>query len=269
MFLRKRRGSSAGVLLILWGLASLLLAADIYSVAAGEKQCGSGGERAEERALPEMVSGTAAGMLPGTLSAFRGGEGDSGENDAVPAVKDIALTFDDGPHPVCTPRLLDGLRERGVKATFFLIGQSIDGNEDIVRQMHEDGHVIGNHSQNHMQLTLESAGAACGQIDSTNQKIYDITGVMPFYIRPPYGSWSEELECMVPMTVVLWNLDPLDWKSQNKDQVVRYVKKHVEDGSVILLHDVYESSVDAALEIIDTLTEEGYNFVTIDELLID
>ncbi len=181
----------------------------------------------------------------------------------------VALTFDDGPHPVYTPRLLEGLEERGVCATFFLIGQNIDGNEDIIKKMKEDGHLIGNHSQNHMQLTRERAGEACEQISRTSEKIRQITGEAPEYVRPPYGSWSEELECLVPMKVVLWNLDTLDWKTQDKDEIVRTVMGHVEDGSVILLHDVYDTSVEAALEIVDRLLAEGYNFVTVDEMIID
>lgn len=185
------------------------------------------------------------------------------------AVKTVALTFDDGPHEIYTPRLLDGLRKRGVRASFFLIGQNIDGKEDIILQMQKDGHLIGNHSQSHMQLTKENAEQARRQIINTNQKISAITGVMPEYVRPPFGSWSEELESVIPMTVALWNLDPLDWKTQDKAAIVEYVASHVEDGSIILLHDVYEPSVEAALEIIDMLSAEGYNFVTIDEMLIE
>lgn len=186
-----------------------------------------------------------------------------------PKEKLVALTFDDGPDPIYTPKLLQGLKERGIHATFFLIGKSIDGNEEIVKQMHEDGHLIGNHSQNHTQLTVENAEKACQEIEETNQKIYDITGVSPGYIRPPYGSWSEELECMVPMTVVLWNIDPLDWKILNTKKVVSHILNKVDDNSIILLHDVYATSVTAALEVIDTLTKQGYTFVTVDELLID
>lgn len=183
--------------------------------------------------------------------------------------KEIALTFDDGPHPVYTKLLLDGLRERGVKATFFLIGQNLDGNEKLVRQMKEDGHLIGNHSQKHMQLTAEAVKDACSQIQWTNEKIQAITGESPQYIRPPYGSWSEELECVVPMTVILWDIDPLDWKVQDTRQIVDHVVKRVQDGNIILLHDSYETSVEAALEIIDTLSANGYNFVTADELVIE
>lgn len=183
--------------------------------------------------------------------------------------KQIALTFDDGPNPIYTRQLLDGLRKRGVKATFFLIGKNIDGNEEVVRQMHEDGHLIGNHSNTHVQLNASSDKEACSEIEATNQKIFEVTGEQPIYIRPPFGSWSDDLECLVPMTVVLWNVDPLDWKVQNTGKVVRHILKHVDDGSVVLLHDSYPTSVEAALEVIDTLTRQGYTFVTVDELMID
>ena len=138
-----------------------------------------------------------------------------------------------------------------------------------MKRMYEEGHLIGNHSQNHMQLTKENAEAACRQIEATNQKIYEVTGQTPEYIRPPFGSWSEELECMVPMTVTLWDIDPLDWKTQNKDKIVSHVLKYAEAGGIILLHDVYGTSVDAALEIVDRLSERGYNFVTVEDVLID
>ena len=99
----------------------------------------------------------------------------------------VALTFDDGPHAIYTPRLLDGLKERGIHASFFLIGQNIDGKEDIVLRMQKEGHLIGNHSQNHIQLTAEDAQEALKQIEYTNRKIEEITGTAPAYIRPPYG----------------------------------------------------------------------------------
>ncbi|MCI8516796.1 MAG: polysaccharide deacetylase family protein [Hungatella sp.] len=228
--------------LILWGLVGLFLMAD----AAGKAFFLSRGEDIRAR-----------------QAAAEAEEPDCSKE------KYVALTFDDGPHPVYTPALLKGLKERGVHVTFFLIGQNIDGNEDIIRQMKEEGHLIGNHSQNHMQLTKEQTKEACDQINRTNEKIREITGQTPEYVRPPFGSWSEELECIVPMKVVLWNVDPLDWKTQNRDRIVRHIVTHVEDGSIILLHDVYGTSVEAALEVIDTLTREGYNFVTVDELLIE
>lgn len=230
-----------------WGLAGLLLAVDCFRVQ----------HLPADGALPRKEAEAAA--------PARGGASPGEEREE----KYIALTFDDGPHPVYTPELLEGLKERGVRATFFLIGQNIDGNEDIIRQMKKDGHLIGNHSQNHLHLAREQTGEACDQINCANEKIKSITGETPVYVRPPFGSWSEGLECVVPMKVVLWNVDPLDWKIQNKSRIVRHIVNHAEDGSIILLHDVYKTSVEAALEVIDTLSAEGYKFVTVDELLID
>lgn len=250
----------------LWGLVALLLSAELYPAVMGGRRVQRDSAVRDaiyrDAEFGDIVPGDAVpeGIMP---------EENSKKDTPKSSQKEAALTFDDGPHSLYTPQLLDGLKKRGVKASFFLIGQNIDGNEDIIRRMKEEGHLIGNHSQSHMQLTKENAELACRQINSTNQKIYEITGEMPSYIRPPYGSWNEELECMVPMTVTLWDVDPLDWKTQDKGKIVSHVKKHVEDGSIILLHDVYGTSVDAALEIVDTLSREGYNFVTVDELLID
>jgi peptidoglycan/xylan/chitin deacetylase (PgdA/CDA1 family) len=118
-------------------------------------------------------------------------------------------------------------------------------------------------------MSKETVNAACEQIERNNQQIEKITGVRPQYLRPPYGAWTSELECTTNMTVVLWNKDPLDWKTQSSKKVVRNIMKHIEPGDVILLHDVYPTSVEAALEVIDELSKQGYTFVTVDELLID
>ncbi len=183
--------------------------------------------------------------------------------------KQIALTFDDGPDSVYTPQLLNGLRERGVHATFFLLGENVEGREDIVKQMYHDGHLIGSHGYSHIQMGKETVKTACEQIEENNKKIEAIIGKRPQYLRPPYGSWTEELECTIDMTVVMWDVDPLDWKSQNAKKVVRHIVKNVEPGDIILLHDVFPTSVEAALEAIDALIKQGYTFVTVDELLVD
>lgn len=183
--------------------------------------------------------------------------------------KFLALTFDDGPHAKYTKKLLDGLRERGVKATFFLVGSNIEGNEEVVRQMAEDGHLIGTHCYSHEVLTKKTTEKACEEILKTNRLIEGITGQKPEYIRPPYGIWSDELEECLEMTPVFWDIDTLDWKSQNSSKVLKHIEKNVGKHQVILLHDVFETSVDAALQAIDTLTKQGYTFVTVDELLID
>jgi peptidoglycan/xylan/chitin deacetylase (PgdA/CDA1 family) len=183
--------------------------------------------------------------------------------------KCIALTFDDGPHQTYTPKLLDGLKERGVHATFFLMGENIAGKEDLVRRMKEEGHLIANHSYKHIQLSKAGAEAACRGVEETNRIIWEITGKRPEYLRPPYGDWNEELECKVGMTTVLWSVDSLDWKLRSTDRIVKRVLKDVKEGDIILLHDIFPTSVDAALRLVDELQGRGYTFVTVDEILID
>lgn len=193
-------------------------------------------------------------------------EGEAEDDDVKPR---IALTFDDGPHPVFTPRLLDGLKERGVHATFFLIGKNIVGNEEIVKRMKEEGHLIGNHTYNHVQLTKISADKACEEIINTNDLICEVTGSGTEFIRPPFGSWNDNLECGIELIPILWSVDPLDWKTESASAVVNRVVKNIKENDIILLHDYYASSVEAALQIVDILQEKGYEFVTADELILE
>ena len=183
--------------------------------------------------------------------------------------KRIAITFDDGPHRLYTPKLLDGLKERGIHATFFLVGENIGNNEALVKRMAEEGHLIGNHTFSHVQLTKMKKEDACREVQQTNERICAVTGSPVLYIRPPYGSWNDELQAEIPMTVTLWNLDSEDWKSQNTGKIVELVESEAKEGSIILLHDIFDTSVEAALRIVDDLTAQGYTFVTVDELLLD
>lgn len=181
----------------------------------------------------------------------------------------IALTFDDGPHPEYTPKLLAGLREREVLATFFVVGENVAGNEDIIREMNEDGHLIGNHTYHHVKLKGMNEAEACDEIIQTSSLIREITGKDTEYIRPPFGEWNPQLECGIVMFPIMWNVDPLDWATKNTDEVVNKVVTKVSENDIILLHDYYESSVEAALRIVDLLQAEGYEFVTVDELILE
>lgn len=183
--------------------------------------------------------------------------------DTIPKV---ALTFDDGPSSQYTEKLLDGLKERGVKASFFIIGESIKENEKIIKRMYDEGHLIGNHTYTHIDLAKTNFSDACKEINDTNKCIEDITGYTPQYIRPPYGDWNNKLLEETDMSVVLWTVDPEDWKDQNADVVAARVMKNTRSGDIILLHDIFDSSVDAALKIVDGLQNKGYQFVTIDKL---
>lgn len=181
----------------------------------------------------------------------------------------LAITFDDGPNPEWTPALLDGLKQRGVKASFFVIGEKAQSNPDIILRMVREGHVVGNHTFTHVQLTGLTQQQACAEITKTNEVLKEIMGSSPIYIRPPFGSWNEELECGVSMFPVMWTIDTLDWTTSDADKVVNKAVSQAKAGSIILLHDNYESSVQAALRIIDILQKKGFEFVTVEELMLD
>ena len=183
--------------------------------------------------------------------------------------KKVAITFDDGPNPDYTPDLLKGLKERGVSATFFLLGKEVEKYPELVEQMHAEGHLIGTHSYEHVNLCNLTDEKAIEQVDKTNALIEKITGERPQFIRPPYGCWKKNLDYKTSMIEVLWDVDPLDWKTGNSDVVVSRVLKNVEEGDIILLHDASASSVKAALSIIDKLQEDGYLFVTVDEIVLE
>lgn len=179
----------------------------------------------------------------------------------------VALTFDDGPNAKYTPLLLEGLRKRNIHATFFLLGENIPKNEELLLRMQKDGHLIGCHTWSHVQLDKISPSDASREILKTNSLIYHITGTYPTCLRPPYGAWKKDLELPVTMLPVFWDVDTLDWQSQNPESILDIVRQNVQDGSIILMHDSYDSSVRAALAITDELTEKGYDFVTADQLL--
>lgn len=181
----------------------------------------------------------------------------------------IALTFDDGPNPSWTPLLLDGLAQREVKATFFLIGENAENYPELVKRIDKEGHLIGNHTYSHVEIAKLSDAQAYEEIEKANEVLSAITGKVPEYMRPPFGSWQKELEKEVGMFPVMWSVDPLDWTTEDVAQIVNRVVTETQENDIILMHDCYESSVKAALQIIDILSQAGYEFVTVDELILD
>ena len=181
----------------------------------------------------------------------------------------IAITFDDGPSSQCTGRLLDGLKERDVKATFFLIGENAKENPELVKRLDEEGHLIGNHTYHHVEITKVSDEEAKKEILDTNKVITSITGKSVEYMRPPFGLWQRNLEMEIEVLPVMWTIDPLDWTTENVDEIVNKVVTEAEENDIILLHDCYDSSVDAALRIIDILQKKGFEFVTVDQLIMN
>ena len=183
----------------------------------------------------------------------------------------VALTFDDGPDAGSTPALLDGLKERDVQATFFVIGENIEkeDNREIIKRMHEEGHEIGNHTYSHVDLSKLSYEDAHRELAMTDELIREITGEETLLVRPPFGAFPSSLAEEIDKIYVKWTVDPLDWTTKDVGQIVQKVVTDVQENDIILLHDCYDTSVEAALQIIDILQAEGYEFVTADRLLIE
>lgn len=195
---------------------------------------------------------------------------DPAPSDPVPAdIRRTALTFDDGPHPVYTEQMLEVLEEAQVPATFFLLGQNIEGHEELVKEIAEKGHLIGNHTFHHVQITGLPKEKACEEIEETSQLIEELTGKGTEYVRPPFGTWNEGLESSLDLIPVMWTIDTLDWTTQNVDSIVEHVVKNVGENDIILMHDSYKSTVQATERIISLLKAEGFEFVTVDEVLFD
>lgn len=181
----------------------------------------------------------------------------------------IALTFDDGPSGSITSTLLDGLKARNAHATFFLCNYRISTFPQTMDRYLAEGHEIANHSATHANLSTASSSKLAQEIDTTNSTITQRTGVTPTLMRPPGGAYDSDVLAALKsrgMSCILWSLDPLDWKLRNTEKIVQAVVSQVEDGDIVLLHDMSNASVQAALQIIDIMQAKGYRFVTVSEL---
>lgn len=194
--------------------------------------------------------------------------------------KVVALTFDDGPYPPYTDQILDILKENQVQATFFLIGRNAEKHPDLVRRISMEGHQIGNHTYNHIDLLKADHDTVAREVNRTNRIIADITGEAPHAVRPPHGFRDPVvLEVMAErgLKVVEWSVMSKDWTNPGVDTIVQRTLEKVQNGSVILLHDgdgVAQSAsraqtVEATRRIIRKLRAQGYKFVTVDEILAD
>ena len=179
----------------------------------------------------------------------------------------IALTFDDGPSYKNTPVLLEGLAKRGVKATFFMLGVNAERYPKTAAQVAAAGHLIGNHSYGHKLLTLLSAQGVKDEIESGAKAIEAATGVYPRLVRPPYGGVSPTVLENLDAPAILWSVDVGDWEYTDAIYIRDATLKVIKDGDIILMHDTYATSVEAALMIIDDLSDKGYAFVTVEELM--
>lgn len=183
----------------------------------------------------------------------------------------VALTFDDGPHAQNTPRLLDILRARNVKATFYVIGKCVDLYPGIVRRTVAEGHEIGNHTYNHPKLSSLSNETVMSEIRRCDDAIMRAAGVRPKTLRPPYGALLQTQRQMVHSTfgypTIMWSVDPMDWKRPGVSVVTQRIVSGTNNGAIILVHDLHSTSVDAMPATIDALLSKGYRFVTVSQLL--
>lgn len=179
----------------------------------------------------------------------------------------VALTFDDGPRSGLTTKVLDLLAKYDAKATFYILGRSIAGNEEILKRQVAEGHELGNHSWTHDNLTKISQEQLHHEIHHTQEVIKNITGVTPKTLRVPYGAYDANVAHVANMPLVNWNVDSNDWRQRNVRSNVNTVISQVTPGSIILMHDIHPESVDAVEEIIVRLKQKGYQFVTVTELI--
>ena len=178
----------------------------------------------------------------------------------------IALTFDDGPN-YNTIKVLNILEKYNIKATFFILGSNIKGNEKIIKRMHDLGMEIGNHMYSHKIITKLPKKTIKEEISKTDNLIYNITGNYPTLIRPSYGIYNNKIKRIIDRPIILWNIDTLDWKYHNSNKIANKVFNNINKGNIILMHDIYSATANSLEIIIPKLLEEDFQFVTVSELL--
>lgn len=193
-------------------------------------------------------------LVPTPVQAAKGG-------------KLIALTFDDGPNKTYTKQLLDGLKQRGVNVTFFMVGSNASSNIDLVQRAYDEGHEIGNHTYSHPNLNTASTSVVKSQLSNTAAVLDKACGSGTDYIvRPPYGNANASVLSVMGAPAIIWSVDTNDWKYRNADHVYNHIINNASDGAIVLCHDLYATTVTGALRAVDTLLARGYEFVTVSEL---
>ncbi len=178
----------------------------------------------------------------------------------------VALTFDDGPQPSVGNRIMDCLAQYGGKATFFMVGDRVASHQAEVQRMVAEGHEVANHTMNHKYLQKLGAAEIQAQVVKGNDAIEAACGVRPKLLRLPGGNHNAAVRANTHMPMIQWNIDTLDWKTKNADKTVAAVLDHVKDGDIVLMHELYKQSGDAALRIIPELHNRGFQMVTVSEM---
>ncbi|MFV1994413.1 MAG: polysaccharide deacetylase family protein [Verrucomicrobiales bacterium] len=183
----------------------------------------------------------------------------------------LAITFDDGPHPSNTPRLLDMLAQRNIKATFFVVGTNVESYPAIMRRMINEGHEVGNHTRNHSYLTRLSDSGVVKELNSCRDSVIAATGVPPLTMRPPYGAITSRQKSWIydryRYPAILWSVDRRDWQRPGSQVVADRLVSGARSGAILLAHDIHKGTIDAMPQTLDRLLAKGYRFVTVTQLL--
>ncbi len=248
-------------------LAILILVVMVAPKALAEDESVSG-PAAEQASIPEMPTPSFRMYNPFRMF-FKGVE--VRITWAGPSDKPIvALTFDDGPHPVFTSQILRILEDHSIPATFFVVGQNAQKNPELLRLIKEKGHALGNHTFSHTRITAASNGKLKEEIERTREIIFLETGIYTQYFRPPFGAFDSRSLAEVAhrnLEVVLWSVDSRDWATHSIGDIRRNVERRAHPGAIILMHDVHQQTVEALPGLVEFFKSKGYTFVTIPELL--
>ena len=206
-------------------------------------------------------------LLPACTRADAPAASASAASASADPPKYVALTFDDGPSPRCTPQLLDGLRDLGAKATFFVVGCQAVKDPDIVRRIADEGHQVGNHSYDHAALDRLTPAQALADLEKNDALLRELLGEGDYWVRPPYGLLTDDEAARLTVPLVNWSVDTEDWRTKNCDKILDVIYRCTGDGDIVLLHDRHLNTVEATLKAIAHLQQQGYVFVTVSELL--
>ena len=181
--------------------------------------------------------------------------------------KIVALTFDDGPAHSKTETLLTEFEKRNIRASFFVLGELALKQPDIVKKAYDAGHTIGSHTYDHKNLKKIDDEQLAYEVDYTNEILKEIIGTDIKFIRPPYGGYNSDILNKVDMSFILWSVDTLDWKLKDADKIADYMINNIEDGDIVLLHDIHAETIDGVIKAVDLMLAEGYAFVSLEELI--
>ncbi len=252
---RKRRNSEG-----VWRLVIALLCIVLAVVLVAKFVSGRKGTQAP--ATDQGQVATLPAVEPATVAAV------SAEPTQTPRPKAVAITFDDGPSTVNTPKILATLKKYNAHATFFVVGERVASGADVLKQEIEQGCEIANHSWDHANLSKLSMKKVNKQFNKTAKAVKEATGGYEVdLLRPPYGAISDKMRKKFEHPMVIWSIDTLDWKYLNAKKEIKLIKKEVSDGDIILMHDIHAPTVKTVEKIIPWLIENGYDVLTVSELM--